>query len=334
MSDNRLVSFVIIAYNEADNICNTITSIMALYELGQHEIIIVDDGSHDRTADIVKAIAATNDTVRLIELGANYGRGFARDRGVSEARGEYVAIIDADIILPLDWLVRTRSAIAKNDAVGGTSVPDGDVAYLCRRFRLTPRFVRNTTTVTGSNGLYRHEVFELVSFDRRLREGEDVALNNAMIKSGLLISTVPGLVVRHQENKSFGTSLRWLFESGIGASRQLVTYREIRQPDLATGSFAVVTALGLLVVFRGHRLIGTALPAGFVMAASIQHVRSRFETPARDLPRVAPAIVADSVLLTAYFLGRLVGMAKLPQDKPKQGVAEGVAPSTPARPGA
>ena len=52
--------------------------------------------------------------------------------------------------------------------------------YLYRKFRLAPRIVAGTTTVTGNNGLYRHEVFRLVGFDAELREGEDVALNHAM----------------------------------------------------------------------------------------------------------------------------------------------------------
>ena len=305
------VSFVVIAYNEAVNIAHAIGAIRNLDELGEHEIIVVDDGSRDRTAEIAKEIAAASETVRIIELGVNHGRGFARVAGVAEARGEYIATVDADILLPSDWLVRARAAIRNHDAVGGTPVPDGDVAYLCRRFRLAPRLVGNTTTVTGNNGLYRREVFQRVGFDPALREGEDVALNHAMKQHGLSVATVPGLVVRHQEDKSFGTSLRWLFDSGMGATRQLLTYGEVRQPDLAAGGFAAAAALGLLAAVRGRRLAGAALPAGFVMAASVQHVRSRFETPAADWPRLASAVAADSALLTAYFLGRLAGLARV-----------------------
>jgi hypothetical protein len=165
--------------------------------------------------------------------------------------------------------------------------------------------------VTGNNGLYRREVFERVGFDSGLREGEDVALNHAMKQHGFSIATVPGLLVHHRENKSFGTSLRWLFDSGMGATRQLVIYGEVRQPDLAAGGFAAAAALGLLAAVRGRRRAGAALPVGFVMVASLQHVRSRFETPAADLPRLAPAVVADSALLTAYFLGRIAGLSRV-----------------------
>ncbi len=317
MSGNGLTSFVVIAFNEAVNIAHTISAITALQELGGHEIIIVDDGSRDETAGIVKGMAAADDTLRLIELGVNHGRGYARSIGIAEATGEYIATIDADIILPPDWLVRARLAIEDHDAVGGTPVPDGDVAYLYRRFQLTPQFVANTTTVTGNNGLYRHEVFDVVGFDPTLREGEDVALNHAMKQNGLSIATVPGLLVRHQEGKSFGASLNWLFESGRGATRQLLTYREMRQPDLAAAGFTVTAALGLVAAARGRRLTGAALPAGFVIAASVQHVRSRFETPRADWTRLVSAVAADSALLTAYFLGRLAGLSTLRRREPK-----------------
>ena len=159
MREKELISFVVMAYNDQANIPRTIEAITALDDLGQHEIIVVYDGSHDRPVSI-----ATSETVRLIELGTNCGREFARDRGIAEARREDIAAVDADIILPPDRLVPTRAAIEKHSAVGGTPVPDGDVAYIYRKFRLAPRFVGNTTTVTDNIGLYLRKVFELVRF--------------------------------------------------------------------------------------------------------------------------------------------------------------------------
>jgi GT2 family glycosyltransferase len=316
--EKGLTSFVVIAYNEAANVGRAIAAIMALESLGDHEIIVVDDGSRDGTPEIVKKIAAADKTVRVFELRVNRGRGFARATGIAQARGEYIAAVDADIILPADWLIRARSAIADHDAVGGTAVPDGDAAYLCRKFGLAPRVVGSTTTVTGNNGLYRHRVFELVGFDPALREGEDVAFNHAMASCGLSAAVVPGLVVRHQEAKSFRASLRWLFESGMGATRQLVTYREVREPDLAAGGFAAAAALGVLAALSGRRAAGAALPVAFVMVASVQHIRSRFETPLADGPRLAAAVAADCALLTAYFLGRLAGLPRWHRRGPKK----------------
>ena len=314
MPENGLVSFVVIAYNEAENIARTLASIRAQEDLGRHEVIVVDDGSRDKTAEIV----AENSDVRLIRLTENHGRGYARSLGVSETKGEFVATVDADIILPPDWLRRARIAVQDHDAVGGTAVPDGDVAYLYRRFRLVPRLVGHSTPVSGSNALYRRKVFASANFDPALREGEDVAINHAIKAQGLSFATIPGLLVRHEENKSFGASLRWLFQTGSGATRQLITYREVRQPDLVAGGFVVAMTTGLYTVARGRRLVGTALPIGFILITSVQHVRSRFETPRSHWHKVMPAIAADCVILSAYFIGRLVGLRALRKHPKKQ----------------
>ena len=313
MREEDFVSFVVIAYDEAANIAATIAAITALDGLGKHEVIVVDDGSRDGTADVVAAIAERDPDVRLIRLPENRGRGYARHTGVADARGDLIATVDADIVLPRDWLVRARPALRGHDAVGGTAVPDGDVAYLYRRYGLTPRVRAHTTTVAGGNGLYRSEVFTSVRFDPALREGEDVALNHAIERHGLSCATVPGLIVEHRENKTWGESLRWMFTSGRGATRQLFLYRQIRQPDVATGAFAAAAAIGVLAAARRHPATGVLIPATVVLAASAQHVRSRFHTPRSDWPRVIPAIAADSALLTAYFTGRLAGLATMRQ---------------------
>lgn len=307
----QIVSFIVIAYNEAANIGRTLAAITELECLGEYEIIVVDDGSRDKTAQIVEEIAVQNSRVQLIKLGENRGRGYARSRGVTQARGMLIAQVDADILLPEDWLVRARAALAHHDAVGGIAVPDGDVAYIYRRFKLTPRIVHSTTTVTGNNGLYRRQVFDVVGFDPALREGEDSALNHAMSRQGLSSATVPGLLVRHEEKKTLSTSLRWLFDTGRGATRQLLTYREVRQPDIVTGAFIGAVTLGLFLAAHDHPLVGSAIPSAFVLATGVQHVRTRFETPRSHWLKVAPAVAVDSALLVAYFTGRLAGLTAL-----------------------
>ena len=311
MSDVISVSFVVIAYNEADGIARALGAISALVGVGDHEVVVVNDGSRDRTGQVVAEIAACDRHVRLINLDENHGRGYARSIGIAAARGQLIATVDADIILPADWLVRARAALSRHDAVGGTAVPDGDSAYLHRRFRLTPRFVGHAATVTGSNALYRRQVFNIVGFDPALRDGEDIALNHAIKDHGLSAVTVPELLVQHRESKTLTASLRWLYVSGRSATGQLAEYREIRVPDLAAGSMVAVLALGLVLMVRGQRRTGSVLPAVFLLAASTLHVRSRFETPSSQWNQVAPAIAVDSALLTAYFAGRIAGVAKL-----------------------
>jgi hypothetical protein len=304
------VSFVVIAYNEAKNIGRTLSAIASLVGLADYEIVVVNDGSGDATADVVRELATGNPTVKLIDLPKNRGRGYARSAGIAAAEGELIATVDADIILPGDWFRRAKSALDGHDAVGGTAVPDGDVAYVYQATRLVPRIVGHTTAVTGSNALYRRQVFDVVAFDPALREGEDVALNQATTRQGLSFSTVPGLLVEHIEKKSFPESLRWLFTSGRGATRQLLVYRQIRVPDLAAGVFLAGLAGGVAIGVVVSPF-GVALPVLLLAVIAAQHVRSRFETPLERWRSVTAAIAIDSALLLAYFTGRVAGLAWL-----------------------
>jgi hypothetical protein len=307
------VSFVVIAYNEAGNIGRTLDGVTALsgLESGRYEVIVVNDGSRDGTADVVSSRAASNPHIKLVDLPQNRGRGYARATGIAAARGEFIATVDADIILPANWFVRAEAALAGHDAVGGTAVPDGDVAFVYQAARLVPRIVGHTTAVTGSNALYRRRVFDLVAFDPSLREGEDVALNKATGQHGLSFATVPGLFVEHIENKTLPDSLRWLFTTGKGATRQLLVYRQVRMPDLAAGVFLTSLVAGVLVAVLVSPVPGVLIPFAVLLAVSAQHVRSRFETPLRRSLAVALALVLDSAHLLAYFAGRVAGLAWL-----------------------
>lgn len=305
-SSRPKVSYVVIAYNESVVIQSSIRSILAQDGAPEDEVVVVDDGSSDETAELVSRVAGSHPSVRLIRLTHNRGRGFARRTGIEQARGEFIATVDADIILPPDWLAQSLAHLVERDAVGGTAVPDGDIAYICSRFRLTPRLRSHSTEVTGSNALYRRPVFDLVSFDPALREGEDVAFNHAMRSHGVRLATVPGLVVRHAESKNFIESVRWLQQSGRGAARQLRRYKEVRLPDIVFLGWLLCV---LSVLMRPCRR-RCAVPVAYAFAASVVHVARACIWEARSTHRILGAIVVDTVLLKAYFTGRIVGLIR------------------------
>jgi glycosyltransferase involved in cell wall biosynthesis len=93
--DAMTVSVVVAAHNAADTIAETLMS--ALHQTHPtFEILVVDDASKDATAEIVQAVAARDPRVRLIRLEQNRGVSGARNAGIREARGDYVAPLDAD----------------------------------------------------------------------------------------------------------------------------------------------------------------------------------------------------------------------------------------------
>lgn len=87
------VTVLIPAYNAAGTIERAINSVLA-QSYADYEIIVVDDGSHDATSEIVAAYR--DDRIRLFRLAQNRGESGAMNEGIVSARGEYVAFLDAD----------------------------------------------------------------------------------------------------------------------------------------------------------------------------------------------------------------------------------------------
>jgi glycosyltransferase involved in cell wall biosynthesis len=301
-------SFVIIAYNEEHNIATCIESILAQKQLGaSYEIIVVDDGSHDKTTNIVKTLSKKNKNIKLVSDGHNHGRGYSRDRGVKASTGDFIIMVDADIILPKDWLSVCLKNIKGNDVVGGIAVPDGDVAYVYNLFKLKPKVAMGSTSITGNNGFYKRAVFSKVSFDKNLREGEDVDFNHRSLAAGFMSSSIPDLTVEHQEHKSFLRSMHWLYQSGIGATRQLFRFKEIRLPDLAFAATIATVIFALIVLLLTGNGLGFILPLLCVLGASFMHLRGKFWMPPTKAPAVLGALIVNTILIICYYIGRLVG---------------------------
>ncbi|MDE6046764.1 MAG: glycosyltransferase family 2 protein, partial [Alistipes sp.] len=95
MSDSS-ISVIIPLYNKEREIAGTLRSVLA-QTLRPKEIVVVDDGSTDRSAEVVETVAAGEGggAIRLVRQ-SNAGVSVARNRGAAEAQGEYVAFLDAD----------------------------------------------------------------------------------------------------------------------------------------------------------------------------------------------------------------------------------------------
>ena len=108
------ISVAIPLYNKEREIARTLRSVLA-QTLPPLEIIVVDDGSTDRSADEVERIGSP--LVRLIRQ-ENRGVSAARDRAIEEARGEYVALLDGDDLWESGYLAEIARLIAAYPGCG------------------------------------------------------------------------------------------------------------------------------------------------------------------------------------------------------------------------
>ena len=102
-ADAPFLSVVIPSYNEQARIEDTLTSVLAYLQAREcsYEIIIVDDGSRDKTARIVDSKIHGLDCARLIAYQPNRGKGYAVRQGMLTSRGEIAVFTDADLSTPV-----------------------------------------------------------------------------------------------------------------------------------------------------------------------------------------------------------------------------------------
>jgi len=110
----RSISIVIPAYNEQVRLPDTLRSVERyLQESGWnfHEILVVDDGSTDGTADAAANFAKANPNVRVLRNPGNRGKGFSVRHGMLEAHGHWRLFSDADLSTPIEELEKLWCAI-------------------------------------------------------------------------------------------------------------------------------------------------------------------------------------------------------------------------------
>ncbi|GIV54534.1 MAG: glycosyl transferase [Candidatus Kapaibacterium sp.] len=114
------LTLIIPAYNEEERIGGTLEKVLAFLRLQPYtwELIVVDDGSQDRTAEIVSSFAPS---VVLYRLTANRGKGAAVRTGMLLAQGQYRAFTDADLSTPIEELGKMLAAFERGaDVVIGS----------------------------------------------------------------------------------------------------------------------------------------------------------------------------------------------------------------------
>ncbi len=120
------LSVVVPAYNEEARLPRTLERIRD-YLRRTHpssEIIVVDDGSTDRTAEVIRALQEKMPELRLLANGENRGKGYSVRSGMLAARGEITLFTDADLSAPIEEAAKLLDALASADVAIGSRALD------------------------------------------------------------------------------------------------------------------------------------------------------------------------------------------------------------------
>lgn len=133
------LSVIIPIYNEESNIAELYRRLQGVLDgmrlAGGYELIFVNDGSHDQSLTMLKALAAQDERVRYFDFSRNFGHQIAVSAGLDHARGEAISIIDADLQDPPELIVDLYAKLQQGY----------DVVYAKRRSRQGESYAKKLT---------------------------------------------------------------------------------------------------------------------------------------------------------------------------------------------
>jgi len=208
----RLVSVVVPCFNAARWLGAALLSLQR-QERAELEIVAVDDGSTDATSDILARAARDDARVRVVRLERNQGIVGALNRGLAEARGEYIARMDADDVAMPERLHTQVAFLLANglDLCGSWFVEFGQ--GLARTTRWPHREAGVKAGLLFQNPichptvLARRQVFEKFQYREEYRLAEDYDLFSRA-SAECRMANVPQALIRYRRHRDQATQAR------------------------------------------------------------------------------------------------------------------------------
>lgn len=210
-----MISIIIPAYNEEALLDGTLAAISAAVKTldSTYEIIVVDDGSTDRTAEIARAHGARVVAVNVRHIAA------ARNAGAREASGDQLLFVDADTLVTPEVL---RGAVAsmRAGAVGGGAgarQDSNDPPWGPAVFAFAAWLMRMAGWAAGCFMFVRADVFRLAGgFDERYFASEEIHLSRTVKKYGRFVILRDKVITSGRKGRLFtGREVLWQFVTAL-----------------------------------------------------------------------------------------------------------------------
>jgi glycosyltransferase involved in cell wall biosynthesis len=225
-----MLSIVVPAYNEARTVEEVLRRVADQELGGPYEVIVVDDGSTDGTADLAEALGLAE--VRVVRLAPNRGKGAAVRAGIAQTTGEIVVIQDADLEYDPADLPRLLEPLRRDvaDAVYGTRLRGGEPQrahlfwhYAGNRFLSLLTNVLFNTTISDMEVGYKAFRGDLIrSLDLRSDDfAFEAEVTAKILRRGVRLYEVP--ISYYGRTYAEGKKITW--RDGVIAVVALVRYR-------------------------------------------------------------------------------------------------------------
>ncbi len=298
------VSVIVSAHNEEDFIGDCLDSLLS-QDYEDFEIVVVEDGSTDRTREVVEAYLERSEKVRMLSSECKTSAGIARNRGVAESRGRIVAFTDADCVTPRNWVRQIVDLISKEDvvAVGGPDITHPKDSLFSKAISLgIERGTRET--LRGGNSAYLRTFFvEFGGFDESVKYDEDLDFQKRMRKSGFQLLFSPDLYVYHRRRstaREYFFQCFWAVNEVYPLLMKHGIDRSIQRPLILTLALALFTVLLWTPPFGLSR-------SSILLASSLLFVAWAWRGPPQNKAHILLPVVY-AINYVATIAGGLCGL--------------------------
>lgn len=260
-------SIIVPVYNRPDEVDELLGSLTEQTEK-DFEVIIVEDGSSVTCEKVCNGYKATLDIHYFMK--ENSGPGQSRNYGVARAKGEYVIILDSDVVLPPGYIESVSDELEKApaDAFGGPDKAHSSFTDIQKAISYSMTSFFTTGGIRGSkkkkldkfyprsfNMGVRRNVYNKLGGFSKMRFGEDIDFSIRIFKAGCKCRLFPESWVWHKRRTDFRKFFRQVYNSGIARINLYKKYPESLKLVHMLPMVFTVGVLGLVVISAVGRVL-------------------------------------------------------------------------------
>ena len=273
-------AIIVPVYNRPDEVAELLES-LTLQTFKDFEVIIVEDGSQNPCETVCKQYEKLLDIKYFIK--ENSGPGQSRNYGAAHSTGEYLLILDSDVVLPVGYLAAIEKELRREpvDAFGGPDCAHNSFTDTQKAISYSMTSFFTTGGIRGGkkkldkfyprsfNMGIRRDVYESLGGFSKMRFGEDIDFSIRIFKAGYTCRLFPEAWVWHKRRTDFRKFWRQVYNSGIARINLYKKYPEsLKFVHLLPMLFTVGCTLLALLFILGIVLF-FILPAGMMQARGL-----------------------------------------------------------------
>ena len=256
-------SIIVPVFNRPDEVDELLES-LTRQTFSDFEVVIVEDGSQVRCEDVVQRYSGRLD-VRYFEK-PNSGPGQSRNYGAERSRGEYLIVLDSDVVLPEGYLAEVDKELTENpcEAFGGPDRAHESFTPVQKAINYSMTSFFTTGGIRGGkkkldkfyprsfNMGIKKDLYQQLDGFSNMRFGEDIDFSIRIFKSGARCRLFPEAWVWHKRRTDFRKFFRQVHNSGIARINLYKKYPEsLKLVHLLPAVFTVGVVACLLLFLLG-----------------------------------------------------------------------------------